>query len=315
MEGTGKQTQALAAALLFLAAFVVLGTGSPACPVPSVGDSILGRLDLDPSMMRANYRIGGVVEGDEAALQRALSIVQTNRDSYVALLFYASWCPFSKIFTPNFHVLCDWFPAIHHFAFEESVIRPSILSKHGVHGFPTLLLLNSTMMVRYRGPRTLNSLVAFYNHVTGVDPSAEPISLAEIRDSPRTTEPTEDMQANCPFSWAKSPEKLLQQDGYLALASFFLLMRLLHLFLPSLNACFQRAWRRQMRYASLRNIWNCLKAYMEQAKQGFSRLHPCKQSNLQEGAMNARAWASQSLASVSLGESSSGRAYPTVERN
>ncbi|XP_074577616.1 ubiquitin carboxyl-terminal hydrolase 23-like [Curcuma longa] len=42
MEGTGKQTQALSSALLFLAAFVVLGTGSPACPVPSVGDSILG---------------------------------------------------------------------------------------------------------------------------------------------------------------------------------------------------------------------------------------------------------------------------------
>lgn len=64
MEGTGKQTQALYAALLFLAGFVVLGTGSPACPVPSVGDSILGRpasyWDLDPTMMRANYRIGVV---------------------------------------------------------------------------------------------------------------------------------------------------------------------------------------------------------------------------------------------------------------
>lgn len=63
------------------------------------------------------------------ALQRALSIVQTNRDTYVALLFYASWCPFSKNFTPNFHVLSDWFPAIHHFAFEESIIRPRYIKK------------------------------------------------------------------------------------------------------------------------------------------------------------------------------------------
>ncbi|XP_074556363.1 5'-adenylylsulfate reductase-like 3 [Curcuma longa] len=318
MEGTGKLTQILSSSLLFLVSFVVLAMGSPACPVPSVGDSILGRSgsrwDLDPRMVHANYPIG-VVEGDEAALQRAFSIVQTNRDSYVALLFYASWCPFSKVFRPNFHILSDWFPAVHHFAFEESVIRPSILSKHGVHGFPTILLLNSTMIVRYRGPRNKNSLVAFYNHVTGVDPSAKLIPLDEIMDSPRVSESMEDAHENCPFSWAKSPEKLLQQDGYLALASCFLLMRLLHRFLPSLNACFQRAWRRQMRYASLRNIWNSFKACLEQAKQGFSRLYPLKQSNLQEGAMNAKAWASKSLASVSLGESSSGRAYSTVKRN
>lgn len=43
----------------------------------------------------------------------------------------------------------------------------SILSKYGVHGFPTLFLLNSTMRDQYRGTRSLGSLVAFYAEVTG----------------------------------------------------------------------------------------------------------------------------------------------------
>ncbi|WOL19936.1 hypothetical protein Cni_G28738 [Canna indica] len=296
------------AALVLLIASIDLAAGFAVCPVPSVGDSILGRpgscWGLDPMAMLGRYQIG-VVKGDESALQRALSIVQRNKEGYVALLFYASWCPFSKICRPNFQMLSDLFPAIPHLAIEESVIRPSILSRYGVHGFPTLLLLNSTIRVRYRGPRTMSSLVSFYNHVTGFDPSAKPITLDEIMDSANDTEHKEEMQENCPFSWARSPEKLLQQDDYLALASCFLLMRLLHLLLPGLSACFQRAWRRQMRYARLQYFWTCIQAYAEQAKQGVGRLYPCKQRNLQEGAMNARAWASQSLASVSLGETSS----------
>ena len=44
----------------------------------------------------------------------------------------------------------------------------SILSKYGVHGFPTLFLLNSTMRVRYHGSRTLGSFIAFYGDVTGM---------------------------------------------------------------------------------------------------------------------------------------------------
>ena len=43
----------------------------------------------------------------------------------------------------------------------------SIPSKYGVHGFPTLFLLNSTMRVRYHGNRSFESLGAFYSDVTG----------------------------------------------------------------------------------------------------------------------------------------------------
>jgi hypothetical protein len=44
----------------------------------------------------------------------------------------------------------------------------SIISRYGIHGFPTLFLLNSTMRVRYHGPRTVKSLAAFYTDVSGV---------------------------------------------------------------------------------------------------------------------------------------------------
>jgi hypothetical protein len=146
-------------------------------------------------------------------LLRAANLVHGNQEEYISILFYASWCPFSKICMPNFRKLSTVFPSIRHFAFEESVIRPrfkyyhviccfisvfptyssnsfiefivfpnyssnsfiefivigiccSILARYGVHGFPTLFLLNSTMRVRYRGPRTRSSLIAFYNNVT-----------------------------------------------------------------------------------------------------------------------------------------------------
>uniref|UniRef100_A0A453PN29 Thioredoxin domain-containing protein n=1 Tax=Aegilops tauschii subsp. strangulata TaxID=200361 RepID=A0A453PN29_AEGTS len=108
----------------------------------------------------------GVIEGDEATLARAVNLLYLNKDEYIAVLFYASWCPFSQECKPNFEKLAHLFPTIRHFAFEESAIRPSIISRYGIHGFPTLFLLNSTMRVRYHGPRTVKPLAAFYSDVS-----------------------------------------------------------------------------------------------------------------------------------------------------
>jgi len=101
-------------------------------------------------------------------LAKAVNLLHMNKDDYIAVLFYASWCPFSQECKPNFEALASLFPTIRHFAFEESAIRPSIISRYGIHGFPTLFLLNSTMRVRYHGPRTVKSLAAFYTDVSGV---------------------------------------------------------------------------------------------------------------------------------------------------
>lgn len=43
----------------------------------------------------------------------------------------------------------------------------SVLSKYGVHSFPSILLVNGTSRIRYRGQKDMLSLVHFYNRITG----------------------------------------------------------------------------------------------------------------------------------------------------
>lgn len=118
-------------------------------------------------------------------------------------------------------------------------------------------------------------------------------------------------QESCPFTWARSPENLLQQETYLALAVTFVVLRSLYFILPALLVCVQCAWRRHLQYTSLGGLWSLWEyplTYLNRAIQLFNSLkEPCKRSNLQEGAMNARAWASKSLASVSIGDGSTSR--------
>lgn len=75
------------------------------------------------------------MQGDEISLQKALNMVQKNNRDYVALLFYASWCPFSRVFRPSFSILSSLHPSIPHFAIEESSVRPRFVFSFFVHGF------------------------------------------------------------------------------------------------------------------------------------------------------------------------------------
>jgi thiol-disulfide isomerase/thioredoxin len=84
-----------------------------------------------------------------------------------SVLFYAAWCPFSSKFRPIFEALSTMFPQIYHFTVEESSAMPSLFSRYGVRGFPAILLVNETTMVRYWGPKDLSSLVDFYKETTG----------------------------------------------------------------------------------------------------------------------------------------------------
>lgn len=284
-------------------------SSSTVCPTESIFDFIkLGFPDWTCSLPDSlgSIRYIGVTEGDEVSLQKALNIVHKNNHEYVAVLFYASWCPFSRVFRPIFSVLSSLHPSIPHFAIEESSVRPSILSKYGVHGFPTLFILNSTMRVRYHGSRTLGSLIGFYSDVTGIRiDSLDQLSLEKIgrpsaNENHGITEPE-----SCPFSWARSPENLLRQETYLALATTFVVLRLLYLLFPTLLICIQCAWRRIIQNVRLGNLLEQALVYL---KRKFNCLkEPCKRSNLQEGAMNAKAWASKSLATVSIGEESTSR--------
>ncbi|KAI3460037.1 hypothetical protein Pfo_016700 [Paulownia fortunei] len=278
------------------------------CPLKSVKDFIFASQNDVCSFYGAEFSFTtGVIEGDEVTLQKALNIIHKNEHDYVALLFYSSWCPFSGPFKPSFSVLSSIFPSIPHFAIEESAVRPSILSKYGVHGFPTLILLNSTMRMRYQGSRTLDSLISFYDEFTGIKTSADGVSIDKIKCS-GYDEKHENYQETCPFPWARSPENLFQQETYLTLATIFVILRLLHFTFPTLRRCTQLAWRRYTINVSVSSLLEHPVVYLNQVIQLFSSLkEPCKKSNLQEGAKNAKAWASKSLATVSFGDASSSR--------
>lgn len=282
------------------------------CPKESLSDFVLGFSDsicsFSDSLGSIHYV--GVTQGDEASLQKALNMVHKNYHEYVAVLFYASWCPFSRIFRPVFSVISSLHPTIPHFAIEESSVRPSTLSKYGVHGFPTLFILNSTMRVRYQGSRTLGSLVGFYNDVTGIKiDSLDQLSLDNIGHPSANENHVDTEPESCPFSWARSPENLLGQETYLALATAFVALRLLYLFFPTLLICIQYAWGRVIQNVRLWSLLEHPLVYLKRIIQSIYRLkEPCKRSNLQEGAMNAKAWASKSLATVSIGEESTSRA-------
>ncbi|XP_057794586.1 5'-adenylylsulfate reductase-like 4 [Salvia miltiorrhiza] len=279
----------------------------PVCPLDSLKDSIFAsRTDVCYiSRDRFSHAVG-VIEGDEVALQKALHMVHKNENDYASVLFYSAWCPFSATFRPKLSILSSIFPSIPHFAIEESSVRPSILSKYGVYGFPTLILLNSTMRVRYQGSRTMDSLINFYGDVTGLKTSsADPVYLEKIGCS-GSDEKHNSQQETCPFPWARSPENLLQQETYLALATIFVIMRLLYYTFPTLRSYGQLAWRRYIINASFSSLWEHSVVHINRLLQLFKSLNEQgKKSNLQEGAKNAKAWASKSLATVSFGDASS----------
>ncbi|XP_076954577.1 5'-adenylylsulfate reductase-like 4 [Bidens hawaiensis] len=271
------------------------------CPayIKSIKDSIIR---ITSPVCTFNHRLDVVNEGDETSL---LTLVNNNARAYVVYLFYASWCPFSLAFRPTLLLMASLYPSIPHFAFQESVIRPSILSKYGVHGFPTLIILNTTMRVRYHGSPTLDSLIHFYTNVTGIKP--ESINETTLME---TIQRNISGPENCPLSWARSPVNMLQHDTYLTLATIFVVLRLVYLSYPFIMACARVSWRRRDLNIQLKSLWELLLLYMNSAIQLFTSLtEPCKRSNL-SGAMNAKAkaaWASKSLASVSFGEASTSR--------
>ncbi|CAA7057792.1 unnamed protein product [Microthlaspi erraticum] len=275
---------------------------STICHRESAKDYIFGFRDRNcPGDESASHRprFASVTEGDDGWLQMATEMIDNkNKCDYVALLFYASWCPFSKSVRPNFDAISSLYSSIPHFAIEESSVKASTLSKYGVHGFPTIILLNSTMRVAYRGSRTLASLATFYSDVTGIKPVDEtPVEKApHLGNRNNNSEPE-----NCPVSWARSrkrsPENLFRQETYLALATAFVLLRLLHLISPTMVMLSKLVWARFAQNMRLKNLLeHTVATYLKE---------PSVSSNLQEGAMSARAWASKSLATVSISDSTS----------
>ncbi|XP_062212758.1 5'-adenylylsulfate reductase-like 5 isoform X2 [Phragmites australis] len=235
-----------------------------------------------------------VVRGE--ALDTELNL--RRRGVSYSILFYAAWCPFSSKFRPIFEALSTMFPQIHHFAVEESSATP----RYGVRGFPAILLVNETTMVRYRGSKDLSSLVDFYKETTGLDPFAQlDVDQQQSRGSLRSGMP-----------WHRSLREMAKDESFLLLAVLFIILKVVAHFIPivlshlraflvvrvqNLNLGIRRGSNQLLERASVvldvKRLWSKLRLSN-------------KTTGLRKGASNARAWAS-SFPSVSLGETSSSR--------
>ena len=161
--------------------------------------------------------------------------------------------------------------------------------------------------ITYSLHSNLLNLVHYLAVIVGIRiDSLDELSLEEIGRSSADKSHGNSESESSPFSQARSPENLLYQETYLALATTFVILRLLYLFFPNLLICIQYAWRRVIQNIRIGSLLEHPLIYLKRLTQSFNCLkEPYKRSNLQEGAMNARAWASKSLATVSIGEESS----------
>ncbi|CAL5419378.1 unnamed protein product [Camellia sinensis] len=188
-------------------------------------------------------------------------------------------------------------------------------AKNGLIGNPIFCSLHYLHQIT----EEISQAISNENKVTFLGLKTEPLNgtyLERIGQSSDDGKNNHPQQESCPFSWARSPENLLQQETYLALATTFVLLRLLYFLLPTLSTCTRLVWRLYIPNMKLKSLWEHPPAYLNRAIQLFNSLkEPCKRSNLQEGAMNAKAWASKSLASVSFGDANTSRVVPPVFNN
>ncbi|GLT62899.1 hypothetical protein SLA2020_355010 [Shorea laevis] len=241
------------------------------------------------------------LEVDGNFLDRALISKQTK--TYISVLFYASWCPFSHGLRPKFDILGSMFPQIEHFAVEQSNALPSIFSRYGIHSLPSIVIINQTSRVRYHGPKDLLSIVQFYQKTTGLEPVQYVAEEEPVRFG--------DGYMYVMQSWnGSSVNEIVKREPYLAFAVLFLCLRVLLSIFPKLLSRLKACWLSFVPHLNLEIFGETSQLFgralhMIDVRRIWTKLRICKTRNFHQRAKNARVWAS--LASVSLGESSSGR--------
>ncbi|XP_022743428.1 5'-adenylylsulfate reductase-like 5 [Durio zibethinus] len=235
-------------------------------------------------------------------LDRALTSKQ--RNGYTSVLFYASWCPFSCSLCTKFDILSSMFPQIEHLAVEQSSVFPSIFSGYGIHSLPSILIVNQTSRIRYHGPKDLPSIVQFYGKTTGF----EPVQYIAEKEPVVSGDHNKYMIQ----LWNESsPMQMVKREPYLAFAVLFLCLRVLLSVFPEVLSRLKAFWVSCAPLLNLEIFGETSQLFtralhMVDVRRAWTKLRLCKTRNFHQGAKSARVWAS-SLASVSLGESSSGR--------
>ncbi|GLJ21634.1 hypothetical protein SUGI_0402810 [Cryptomeria japonica] len=285
------------------------GKDTDSCRCPSLSEVTFASLEEDmcaltPPLLNPPR----VIQLDDVLLERTLDFQRYNR-GYMAMLFHASWCPFSKTCRSVFDILSSLFPNIHHVAIEESAVMPSVLSRNGVHSFPSLFLQNQTSRVHYHGSKDLKSLVLFYKEITGVEPINSDYLAKDYRSS---------FSSHFGVDYGQSKEYSLQQEPYLIFALLFLTARVLLYLFPKVLVRIKHCQFEDLWHLNLARLGENASPFLKHAlhmvnlNRIWSRLKRSKTRNFQEGAKNARVWAS-SLASVSLGKGSANRSGTSSE--
>lgn len=249
------------------------------------------------------------IQVDGELLESVMSSTQKN--VYTAVLYYASWCPFSSIFRSEFSTLSSMYPQIKHLMVEQSSAVPSVFSRYGVHSVPSLLIVNQNIRWKYHGQRDLTSLVNFYKRATGISPGLDPV-VAMMEDN--SCSPASNLKILKPWNGGSFTE-IIWRELYLVLSVLFVLSRvILHLF-PEIVSRIIELWVTCIPHLNLGIFGESRQLlgrvfHLIDVKRIWSKLKVCKTRNFHEGARNARVWAS-SLASVALGETSSTRIFPS----
>lgn len=224
----------------------------------------------------------------------------------VSILFYASWCPFSRMMLPKFETLSSMFPQIEHFVLEQSSALPSLYSKYGIHSLPSILLVNQTSKLRYRGPNDFLSLLEFYERNTRFEASSNN-AIGQTSSMMMTGDENSSLKSLIGLSLKETS----MREPYLLFSVMFICLRILLFVFPKILSRLRAFWvscipnlnmqifgetsqviGRVLQVIDVRRIW--------------TKLGLCKTRIFHERARSARVLAS-SLASVSLGESSSAR--------
>ncbi|GMP28963.1 hypothetical protein CsSME_00004282 [Camellia sinensis var. sinensis] len=243
------------------------------------------------------------LEMDGESLDRAFSSGHIH--VYTAVLLYASGCPFSSVVQTKFAALSSMFPQIKHVIIEQSSAMP----RYGIHSLPSILMVNRTTRVRHHGPKDLCSFVHFYKRTTGLDPVVDLIEdQGSYSDSGHKLFP----------SWkGNSLKEILMREPYLVFSVMFLFFRVLLYFFPEIIHHVIALWSTFVPHLNVRIFGESSQIlgrvlYLIDVKRVWCKLKLCKTRKFHDGARSARVWAS-SLASVSLGETSSPRLSASVD--
>ncbi|KAI3461895.1 hypothetical protein Pfo_018558 [Paulownia fortunei] len=261
--------------------------------------------DLNSQCPFSNPFSSSPVQVDGESFEKAMSSNQKNE--YTAVLFYASWCPFSSIFRSKFFTLSSMYPQIKHIMVEQSSAMPSVFSRYGIHSVPSVLVVNQTTRTRYHGRKDLQSLINFYKRTTGLDPV---VVMVE-----ETSSNSESGQKIFQLWNGAFLKKTFLKEPYLVLSVVFVFSRAFLHFFPEIASRLLALWVAYIPHLNMGIFGESRQLlghvlHLIDVKRIWSKLKICKTRNFHKGARNARVWAS-SLASVSLGETSSSRIFPS----